>query len=60
MKTTNINFRIGDQLKALLSQIADAECRSLSQQVEYFLLQGLRDYVQCHPEFAADLAKIDG
>ena len=60
MKTTSINFRITEELKTLLGLIAEAECRSVSQQVEYFVLQGLRDYVQCHPEFAQDLAKIDG
>jgi hypothetical protein len=60
MKTTSINFRTREEVKELIATIATKEVRTTTQQVEYFVLRGLREYVNEHPEFADSLREIEG
>ena len=50
-KTSIIGFRVQESLKEQLSAIADRETRSVSQQVEHFVRQGLRKYLKANPDF---------
>ena len=50
-KTSIIGFRVQESLKEQLSAIADRETRSVSQQVEHFVRQGLREYFKANPDF---------
>ena len=50
-KTEMIAFRVPETLKKQLSKIADRETRSVSQQVEHFVRQGLREYLKANPDF---------
>ena len=50
-KTSIIGFRVHESLKEQLSAIADRETRSISQQVEHFVRQGLRQYLKDNPNF---------
>jgi len=48
-KTSSITFRISDEIKDMLSQVAKSESRSISQQVEYFVKIGLSGYLSKYP-----------
>ena len=50
-KTSIIGFRVQESLKDQLSAIADRETRSVSQQVERFVRQGIREYLKANPDF---------
>jgi hypothetical protein len=50
-KTSIIGFRVQESLKEQLSAIADRETRSVSQQVEHFVRQGIREYLKANPNF---------
>jgi hypothetical protein len=50
-KTSIIGFRVHESLKEQLATIADRETRSVSQQVEHFVRQGLREYLKANPPF---------
>ncbi len=45
-----ITFRTDKKLKAEISRLAEAECRNLSQQVEYLLKIGLKQVSGGEPE----------
>jgi hypothetical protein len=51
MKTTSITFRIRDELKAQVAEIAKREFRTVTQQVELFVLMGIENYRKEHPDF---------
>ena len=50
-KTEMIAFRVPESIKKQLSKIADRETRSVSQQVEHFVRQGIREYLKANPDF---------
>ena len=50
-KTSIIGFRVHESLKEQLAGIADRETRSISQQVEHFVRQGIREYLKANPDF---------
>ena len=50
-KTSIIGFRVHESLKKQLATIADRETRSISQQVERFVRQGIRTYLKANPDF---------
>ena len=50
-KTSIIGFRVHESLKEQLSAIAGRETRSISQQVEHFVRQGIRQYLKDNPNF---------
>jgi hypothetical protein len=50
-RTSIIGFRVQESLKEQLSAIADRETRSISQQVEHFVRQGIKEYLKANPDF---------
>jgi hypothetical protein len=50
-KTSIIGFRVHESLKKQLATIAERETRSISQQVEHFVRQGIREYERANPDF---------
>ena len=54
-KTEMIAFRLPESIKKQISKIADRETRSISQQVEHFVRQGLREYFKANPDFQEEL-----
>jgi hypothetical protein len=56
-KTSIIGFRVQESLKELLSAIAERETRSTSQQVEHFVRQGIKEYLNTNPHFRAHLKR---
>jgi hypothetical protein len=53
-KSQTIGFRVEESLKETLGRIGKRETRSVSQQVEHFVRQGIQEYLKNHPEFEAD------
>jgi hypothetical protein len=49
-KSQSIGLRVEESLKETLEIIAKRETRSVSQQVEHFVRQGIREYVKNNPE----------
>lgn len=50
-KDQTIGFRLDSALKEALNQIALKETRSVSQQVEHFIKQGISNYIMENPNF---------
>ena len=50
-KTSIIGFRVQESIKDQLAAIAERETRSVSQQVEHFVRQGIREYLKANPDF---------
>lgn len=50
-KSATIGIRISDSIKEILSEIAARESRSVSQQAEYFIKQGVNKYIKEHQDF---------
>jgi hypothetical protein len=50
-KTSIIGFRVQESIKDQLAAIAERETRSVSQQVEHFVRQGIRAYLKANPDF---------
>ena len=50
-KTSIIGFRVQESIKEQLAAIAERETRSVSQQVEHFVRQGIREYLKANPDF---------
>lgn len=50
-KSQSIGLRVEESLKETLEIIAKRETRSVSQQVEHFVRQGIREYAKSNPEF---------
>ena len=50
-KSQSIGLRVEESLKETLAIIAKKETRSVSQQVEHFVRQGIREYAKSNPEF---------
>jgi len=50
-KTEMIAFRVPESIKKQLAAIAERETRSVSQQVEHFVRQGIREYLKANPDF---------
>lgn len=50
-KTHAIGLRVVESLKEKLGWIAERETRSVSQQVEHFIKQGIEKYLTDNPEF---------
>ena len=50
-KTSIIGFRVQESIKDQLAAIAERETRSVSQQVEHFVRQGIRAYLVANPDF---------
>lgn len=55
-KSETIGIRVDKSLKETLGRIAGSETRSISQQVEYFVRQGIKEYLKNNPEFKEELA----
>ncbi|MFC1819429.1 hypothetical protein ACFL0B_10165 [Thermodesulfobacteriota bacterium] len=53
-KTEMIAFRVPESIKKQLAAIAERETRSVSQQVEHFVRQGIREYLKANPDFQKD------
>ena len=54
-KTSIIGFRVQESIKDQLAAIAERETRSVSQQVEHFVRQGIKEYLKLNPDFQEDL-----
>jgi len=50
-KTSIIGFRVQESIKEQLAAIAERETRSVSQQVEHFVRQGIKEYLKANPDF---------
>jgi|MTBAKSStandDraft_2_1061841.scaffolds.fasta_scaffold05383_3 hypothetical protein len=55
-KSVAIGLRVKKSLKLALNKIAEQETRTVSQQVEHFVKQGIEDYLKNHPEFQKQLS----
>jgi hypothetical protein len=53
-KNQAIGLRVPESLKETLGMIAEKETRSVSQQAEHFIKQGIEKYVQENPGFDAE------
>ena len=53
-KTSIIGFRVQESIKDQLAAIAERETRSVSQQVEHFVRQGIKEYLKLNPDFQED------
>lgn len=53
-KSEQIGLRVEESLKKTLEKIAYRETRTVSQQVEHFVKQGLKDYFKKNPNFKTD------
>ena len=56
-KTSIIGFRVQESIKEQLAAIAERETRSVSQQVEHFVRQGIREYLKANPDFQNESEK---
>ena len=56
-KTSIIGFRVQESIKDQLAAIAERETRSVSQQVEHFVRQGIREYLKANPDFEKEPKK---
>ena len=57
-KNQMIGFRLSESLKETLGRIAGRETRSVSQQVEHFVKQGITNYIKENPEFDSEKKPI--
>ena len=56
-KNASITIRIAEDLRDAVSLCAIRETRSISQQVEHFIKQGLHEYHIEHPDFLPQFLK---
>jgi len=56
-KTSIIGFRVQESTKEQIAAIAERETRSVSQQVEHFVRQGIREYLKANPDFEKEPKK---
>jgi hypothetical protein len=56
-KTVQIGIRVTEDLRDAVALCAIRETRSISQQVEHFIKQGLREYHLNHPDFLPQFLK---
>ncbi len=56
-KSHTIGFRLKKSLKETIGLIAERETRTVSLQVEHFVRQGIRDYLDENPDFATEQNK---
>ncbi len=54
-KSEAIGLRVKKSLKMTLNKIAEKETRSVSQQVEHFVKEGIKDYLEKNPELKEQL-----
>ena len=52
-KDQTIGFRLDSTLKEALNKIARRETRSISQQVEHFIKQGIIEYSERNPDIVS-------
>lgn len=50
-KNITVGVRVTESDKELLSNIAEKEIRSISQQAEYFIKRGIEEYLEINPDF---------
>lgn len=50
-KKIALQLRLDEATHQKLKNISNAELRSLNAQIEYFILKGVRDYENKHPNF---------
>ena len=53
-KSQTIGFRVSESLKETLGMIAAKETRTVSLQVEHFIKQGIREYLENNPAFESE------
>ena len=53
-KSHTIGFRLKKSLKEAIGLIAERETRTVSLQVEHFVRQGIREYLEKNPDFASE------
>lgn len=57
-KIATITFRLSPELKEALGLIAEVEVRSVSQQVEYFIKTGIRQYIRRNDYMTEQIARL--
>jgi len=59
-KTAQLNIRLKPALRDALALCATHEVRSVTQQVEYFIIDGLQRYSERNPKFTPHWEQIYG